>query len=131
MPGARLELRRALLVLLIALLVILAIIDLFRADSFLRSPFETGGVANYFSFADPEIDTLLEQGARELNAVVRAKMYRDIERRILERAPLVPLYYTMEILAVPKRVRGLQPSPMGLANMDLSRVWFAPERRRP
>ncbi len=39
MPGARPELRRALLVLFITLLVILAIIDLFRAESFLRSLF--------------------------------------------------------------------------------------------
>jgi peptide/nickel transport system substrate-binding protein/oligopeptide transport system substrate-binding protein len=107
------------------------IADLPDPDSFLRSPFETGGVANYFAFGDPVIDALLEQGARELNPVTRADLYRRIERLVLERAPIVPLYHGVEVMAVGSHVHGLDPGPMGLANLDLAGVWLTPQGSAP
>ena len=59
-----------------------------------------------------------------MNPVARAKIYREAEERILELAPLVPLYHTMGVVAIRENVRGLEPGPMGLASVNFERVWF-------
>ena len=100
------------------------IADLTDPDSFLRSPFESDGAANYFDFHDQRTDELLEQGARELDPIVRAKIYREAEKRIVEQVPLVPLYHTRGTLAMRPHVRGFEPGPLGIANVDLERVWL-------
>jgi len=98
--------------------------DLTDPDAFLRSMFESGGSANYFGHCDPETDRLLVRGAEELNPRERSRIYRELERQILKQAPLVPLYHTVGIVATRKRVRGLEPGPLGLAKVELERVWL-------
>ncbi len=100
------------------------IADLTDPDAFLRSLFESGGSANYFAFSDRASDALLEAGAGEMNPVERARIYRQLEQRILEQAPVVPLYHTVGILALRKGIHGFQPGPLGLASMNLERVWM-------
>ncbi len=107
------------------------IADLVDPDSFLRSLFEHGGAANYFEFEDEESSRLLAAGARELNPVERARIYREAERRILSLAPIVPLHHSVGALAIRPAVHGLEPGPMGLCGVDLERVWIrAPDGRR-
>jgi ABC-type transport system substrate-binding protein len=64
----------------------------------------------------------------ELNPVERARVYRQLERQILEQAPLIPLYHTMGIVAVQSDVKGLTPTPLGLAKVDLEKVWIEQQR---
>jgi peptide/nickel transport system substrate-binding protein/oligopeptide transport system substrate-binding protein len=101
------------------------IADLPDPDAFLRTLFEAGGSANYFDFHDGETWKLLEDGAREMNPVERARIYRETEERILALAPIVPLYHTMGVVAMRENVRGLEPGPMGLASVNFEQVWFA------
>ena len=98
--------------------------DLTDPDSFLRSMFEPGGSANFFGYDSAEVAELLEQGARETNPVTRADIYRDLERRILADAPVVPLYHTVGVVAMRDNVRGFKPGPMGMAKLELEKVWF-------
>jgi ABC-type transport system substrate-binding protein len=100
------------------------IADLPDPDSFLRSLFEPDGAANYLDFRDEESARLLTAGSRELNPVLRARIYREAERRILSLAPIVPLHYTVGILAVRRGVHGLEPGPMGLCAVDFEHVWI-------
>ncbi len=100
------------------------IADLPDPDSFLRSLFEPDGAANYFAFRDDESARLLTAGSRELNPVLRARIYREAERRILSLAPVVPLHYTVGVLAVRRGVHGLEPGPLGLCSVDLEHVWI-------
>jgi ABC-type transport system substrate-binding protein len=104
------------------------IADLTDPDSFMRSLFESGGSGNYFGHSSVETDRLLAQGTAEFNPVERARIYRRIERQVLEQAPLVPLYHTMGIVAVQSDVKGLAPSPLGLAKVDLEKVWIRAPR---
>jgi hypothetical protein len=60
-----------------------------------------------------------------MNPVLRAELYRELERHVLELAPLVPLYHTRGLLALRHEVRGLEPGPLGLASIRLERVWLA------
>ena len=98
--------------------------DLPDPDSFLRTPFEPDGAANYFKFRDPVVASLLEQGVAEQNPVLRTQIYREVELRILDRSPLVPLYHSFGLLAVRSRVHGFEPGPLGISAVNLSKVWL-------
>jgi len=98
--------------------------DLPDPDSFLRTLFEPGGSANYFDFFDAEIGRSLERGASLINPLERARTYRDLERAVLEAAPLVPLYFPVGVIASHADVHGLKAGPMGLAALELEHVWL-------
>jgi len=104
--------------------------DLTDPDAFLRSLFEADGSGNYFGYASAETERLLDLGTTERNPDIRARIYRELERHILHDAPIVPLYHTVGIIATRNRVRGLNPSPLGLAKIDMEKVWFQPEEPR-
>lgn len=101
------------------------IADLTDPDAFLRTLFKSGDTANYFDFLDAKTDVLLEAGARETNPATRARIYREVEKRILEQAPIVPFYHTFTLLAVRRNVRGFEPTPLGMGCVNLKRVWLA------
>jgi ABC-type transport system substrate-binding protein len=105
------------------------IADLPDPDALLRSLFESGGSANYFAFRDPRTEELLGRGAAEDSPDLRARIYRDLERRILGLAPIVPLYHTLGIVATRESVHGFEPGPLGIANVGLERVWIDPRGR--
>ena len=106
------------------------IADLPDPDAFLRTLFEPGGTANYFNFLDDETAAALERGASETNPIERARIYRELERSILEKAPLIPLFHSTGMIAARRDVRGLKPGPMGIASLDLETVWLAGQGKR-
>ncbi len=98
--------------------------DLPDPDSFLRTLFEPGGSANYFAFRDEEIGRSLERGASETNPLERARIYREIEKTVLDKAPLVPLFHSMGVIASRRTVHGLKSGPMGIGALSLEHVWI-------
>jgi len=105
------------------------IADLPDPDAFLRTLFEPGGSANYFNFLDPDTAVALERGASETNPIERARIYRELEKSILDKAPLIPLFHSMGMIASRREVHGLTPGPMGIASLDLETVWLDPGAR--
>jgi ABC-type oligopeptide transport system substrate-binding subunit len=100
--------------------------DLADPDAFLRALFQSDAISNLFTFEDVQADALLDAGAREMHPVRRVRLYREAERRILELAPLIPLYHSSGLLATHRRVHDFDPGPMGLSAIDLRRVWLEP-----
>jgi peptide/nickel transport system substrate-binding protein/oligopeptide transport system substrate-binding protein len=98
--------------------------DLPDPDSFLRTLFEPGGSANYFDFLDKETGSSLERGASETNPLERARIYREIEKTVLDKAPLVPLFHSMGMIASRRTVHGLKSGPMGIGALALEHVWI-------
>ncbi len=103
--------------------------DMNDPDSFLRSLFESAGSGNYFKYSDPVTDDLLERGSTERHPARRVHIYRDLERHVLEQAPIVPLFHSRGVLVLRDRVAGLKPGPFGLAGVDLETVWLREEGR--
>jgi ABC-type transport system substrate-binding protein len=93
-------------------------------DSYLRGMFDFDESETFFGFRDDECESLLAKGALELDPVKRSRIYRELERQILLRAPVVPLYHPVGMLATRKEIHGLEPSPAGMANLRLERVWM-------
>jgi ABC-type transport system substrate-binding protein len=98
--------------------------DLPDPDSFLRSLFEPGGTANYFDFRDVETGESLERGASQTNPLERTRIYRGLEKSVLDKAPLVPLFHSIGVIASRRSVHGLKPGPMGMGALALERVWI-------
>lgn len=52
--------------------------------------FRTGGSSNFMKYSNPEVDKLFDQQTRELDAVKRRDLTRQIERLILKDLPVMP-----------------------------------------
>jgi ABC-type transport system substrate-binding protein len=98
--------------------------DLPDPDSFLRTLFESGGSANFFDFLDEETGQWLAKGASEINPLERARIYRGLEKSVLDKAPLVPLFHSVGMIASRRTVHGLKPGPMGVGALALENVWL-------
>jgi oligopeptide transport system substrate-binding protein len=79
-------------------------INRFRSDSFL----------NYFGYAEPEVDALIDAAEREPTPSARARGYLAAERRILRDLPVIPLYSGVAHRLISARVSGWVRNP-GLA----------------
>ncbi len=68
---------------------------------------------NRSGWQDPRIDTLFEESRSELDTAKRAVMFKEIQQRYAEAAPIV---FTMEVpypVAMLKKVRGFVQIPLG------------------
>lgn len=77
---------------------------------FIRQNFTPNG-PNYTHFYQPEIDSLYQSALRASNDSLRRAIYRMMDRKIMQEAPVVPLYYDMAIRFVRKNVQGLGINP--------------------
>jgi ABC-type transport system substrate-binding protein len=100
------------------------IADLTNPDSFLRSMFQSESPSNFFGYSSAKTDALLERAAAQLNPLAQAKVYRELERQILEQVPLIPLYHTVGFVARRDYVVGLEPGPLGMAQVEFEKVWI-------
>jgi peptide/nickel transport system substrate-binding protein len=75
---------------------------------------------NYTRYNDPVFDRLYEQALRESNDSVRYSLYRQMDQRVMDAAPVVPLWYDEVVHLINPRVQGLEPN--GLNLLELRRV---------
>jgi ABC-type transport system substrate-binding protein len=71
----------------------------------------TNWQTNSFGFADPELDTLLKQGASTLGQDKRKPIYQRIISRGLELAPVVGLSWRSQAYAHRTNVKGFRNLP--------------------
>ncbi|MBI4596386.1 MAG: peptide ABC transporter substrate-binding protein, partial [Candidatus Tectomicrobia bacterium] len=76
--------------------------------------FRTGGEENTGDYSNPAIDAQLDQAAAELNAAKRSETYRQIERKLLDDAAIIPLWYGRAYYLVKPYVKGYVVTPLGL-----------------
>ncbi|MDR2198309.1 MAG: peptide-binding protein [Deltaproteobacteria bacterium] len=86
------------------------------------------GELNYISYANPEVDELIDVGRFNLDQAVRKKAYDRIQEIFHEDVPYVFLYIPDELVAVSKRFVGPEVAPLGFGfNID---EWYVPADRR-
>jgi peptide/nickel transport system substrate-binding protein len=82
----------------------------------LKTFYHTDGLTGWPSlsgFDDPELDRLLEQGEVELDDAKRDKIYKEIQRKIIDNAVVLPLYVHPFTVASSTQVRGLAFNALG------------------
>jgi peptide/nickel transport system substrate-binding protein len=75
---------------------------------------------NYTRYNDPVFDRMYERALRESSDSVRYELYRQMDQRVVDAAPVVPLWYDEVVHLINPRVQGLEPN--GLNLLELRRV---------
>jgi ABC-type transport system substrate-binding protein len=87
--------------------------DIPDPDAILRPLFSSGSPTNFMRFQDAEVDELLQRAVGVVDPVERARLYQDIESRILDFSPLITLaYLTVDTVYRPE-VKGVQVGALG------------------
>ncbi|QBQ55360.1 ABC transporter substrate-binding protein [Nitrosococcus wardiae] len=82
--------------------------------------------ANRGHFEDPQSDFLIEQAGKAGNLSQQANFYRQLQARLLQQLPYVPLWYEDNVFAARQGISGYQLAPDG--NYDgLAALQFRPE----
>ena len=81
---------------------------------------------NHISYANPEVDALLEKGRMSCNQKERVATYHRIQEILAEEQPLIFLYFKDVLPAVSSRVRGIKPEPAGIGYNFID--WFVPKQ---
>jgi peptide/nickel transport system substrate-binding protein/oligopeptide transport system substrate-binding protein len=105
--------------------------DIPDPDTFLRALFYSRSSTNYFQFADSGVDSLLDVAALTPNPEVRSRAFRAVERRVLESAPLIPLFHTATFVGLRSDVRGLVMNPLGISTLAMERLTIGPPESKP
>ena len=80
---------------------------------------------NSISYANPEVDALLEKGRATCHQSERVAVYHRIQEILADDQPYVFLYYPDSLWAVASRVRGIKPAPAGIDYNFID--WFVPK----
>ncbi len=75
---------------------------------------------NYTRYKNPAYNKLYEQALVEENDSLRYKMYNEMDRMIIEDAPVIPLWYDMVVRLIQPRVRNFVPNSLNL--LELKKV---------
>ena len=98
--------------------------DIPDPDSFLYPLGHHDGSGNFTGYRSAATDSLLELGRCARDALQRMATYRDVERRILMDAPIVPLFHPVRAIAVQENVRGIHMTPMGIGYIAMEDIWL-------
>ena len=81
---------------------------------------------NFISYANPEVDRLLEDGRRWCIQEDRTKYYARLQEVLAEDQPIIFLYFRDALPVVSSRVKGIVPAPAGIRHNFTE--WFVPKR---
>lgn len=107
------------------------IADVPDPDALLYFMFKSGEPNNFFSFSDPEVDSLLAVGRRTAPGPERFAVYRRAEAKVLEQAPMIPLFNGSTLYAWNPCLAGVEVNPFGFALTPFDKVWFNLADSRP
>jgi peptide/nickel transport system substrate-binding protein len=79
---------------------------------------------NHISYANSEVDRLLEAGRTSCVQAERVKYYHQLQEVLADDLPLVFLYFADALPVVASRVHGVDPGPNGIRWQQFK--WFVP-----
>jgi ABC-type transport system substrate-binding protein len=106
------------------------IADLPDPDNFLFPLFASDSPANFTGFRNDQIDQMLIEARGIVDPVQRAEMYQQIEKRILQTCPIIPLFNLSIDRVYQPEVQGVKISALGAHTMPLHRIWLKGKSHR-
>ncbi|MDH6214053.1 peptide ABC transporter substrate-binding protein [Streptomyces pseudovenezuelae] len=85
----------------------------------LRGIFTKAGGCVCSNYSAAAVDTLLRQADSETDAAAAQRLYNDVQKRILQDFPVIPLFYGSYIYAATDRVSGVTVGP---ADVELTQI---------
>ncbi len=87
------------------------------------------GEFNFLGYANPEVDSLLEEARRVFGQEERARLYKKIHRLVYDDQPCLFLFAADSLEIVSSRFLGIEPAPIGIGH-DLIRWWVPRDKQR-
>jgi len=72
---------------------------------------------NYTHFSDPVFDSMYIAARNETHDSLRFIIYRKMDQRVIDQAPVIVLYYDQILRFVQKNISGLGSNPLNLLNL--------------
>ncbi|EDZ64153.1 extracellular solute-binding protein, family 5 [beta proteobacterium KB13] len=88
------------------------------------------GQFNFIGYNNPRVDTLLEEGRKELNNEKRKQIYDEFSKIIYDEQPIIYLYAGYGLTAIHKKIKGVKrvTPPAGVFHNDYE--WYIPKKFR-
>jgi peptide/nickel transport system substrate-binding protein len=83
---------------------------------------------NFISFENKEVDELIIRARHTMDKEERKKCYFRIQEILAEEQPYTFLFIPYSLVAVHKRIKGIEPAPAGITHNMLE--WYIPENQR-
>jgi len=96
--------------------------DIFHSSKIRKGEF------NFITYSNPEVDRLLIAGRRTFDREERKNIYRKIHKILYEDQPYMFLYIPDSLVAVNRRFRGIEPSPIGITYNFID--WWVPKGKQ-
>jgi oligopeptide transport system substrate-binding protein len=93
-------------------------------DSLLYNLFHSKSKNNLVAYNHPVIDQLLDQARTERDYLKRMEMYRKIEGRILDDAPIVPMINHLFQMVYQPYVKGIEVNALGGPYIPMKKMWL-------
>ncbi len=72
---------------------------------------------NFTHYKNTDFDVLFEKALKENNDSVKVDLYQQMDRMLIDDAPVIPLYYAKVIRLVSHNIKGFNTNPMNLLNL--------------
>jgi peptide/nickel transport system substrate-binding protein len=88
------------------------------------------GQFNFIGYNNPRVDTLLENGRKELKNEKRKQIYDEFSKIIYDEQPIIYLYAGYGLTAIHKKIKGVKKitPPAGVFHNDYE--WYVPKKFR-
>ncbi len=100
------------------------VIDFPDPDALLNRLFNSKSEGNHFGYQNAQVDQMLQEAQSSLDENLRAQLYREIEKRILDDHVIIPLFVVKYSFVTHKRVQGLELNPLGFQYLPFRKVWL-------
>ncbi|QTA84275.1 ABC transporter substrate-binding protein [Desulfonema magnum] len=99
------------------------------ADNFLHVLFHSESKTNRMGYSDPETDKLLEQARKEMDYMTRVKLYQEIEKRVMQDAPIICQHINSFNYLFQPWVNGIHMNHLGAIYLPFQKIWIDSEKR--
>jgi peptide/nickel transport system substrate-binding protein/oligopeptide transport system substrate-binding protein len=101
------------------------VIDFPDPDALVNRLFNSRSEGNLFAYSNPKVDQLLLQGQTSTSDELRAQIYSQIEKQVMQDHVIIPLFSARYSFVVQKSTHGIELNSLGLQYMPLRKVWLA------
>ena len=93
-------------------------------DNFLYPLTHSKSVTNRMKFSDSVVDALLDKARGEVDYLVRAQIYRNIEQMVMNQAPVISQHINSNTYLFQPWVENVSVSRLGITYLPFHQVWF-------
>jgi peptide/nickel transport system substrate-binding protein/oligopeptide transport system substrate-binding protein len=86
-------------------------------EAMLGSLFRTDSPANETGYRNADVDNALNAAASETDMNKRMATYAEVEQRVVQDYPAVPLYHSVSYTLVKPYVKGIKVTPLGILSL--------------